>query len=43
MTVVKLVTFVKRFIVDLIVMLQRLRRKYKHFQILTFIYEEEHE
>ena len=39
--VVKFVTFVEHFIVDSIVMLQRLRMKYKHFQILTFHYEEE--
>lgn len=40
--VVKLVAFVKHFTVDLIVMLQRLRGKYKHFQIVTFRYDEEH-
>jgi hypothetical protein len=41
--VVKLVIFVKHFIVGLIVMLQNLRGKYKHFQTLTFHYEEEYE
>jgi hypothetical protein len=41
--VVKLVIFVNHFIVGLIVMLQKLRSKYKHFQILIFHYEEEYE
>jgi len=41
--VFKLVIFVKHFIVGLIVMLQRLRSKYKLFQILTFHYEGEYE